>query len=335
MAKSKNNLDVSVLIATYNRAAILRKTLESMIRLDRDGLSVEFVVVDNNSSDHTKKVIESFDDKLTIHYLFEPRPGKNCALNKALNEVTLGKLVVFTDDDVEPKKDWLKAIIAITNRWPDHSVFGGKIYLILPNNKVPEWVGDTSIPMCNLGAFDYGENECLFKRNTYPLGANFWVRTDIFADGRRFNVNIGPRPRNRTMGSETSFLKQLVEDEYEMVYSPDAVVGHCIQPEQMKIGHVVKRAYRLGRSTARIYPLRRRALLEKHPFLWKLTRGATLSRLVVKLLLAVMKRSGKTRLEKAVKNIIWIGYNMEALHIAQELKTRKISGYQKTNKKQP
>lgn len=49
-----NNTDISVIIATHNRAAMLRETLESMIRLDREGLSDEFVVVDNNSSDHTK-----------------------------------------------------------------------------------------------------------------------------------------------------------------------------------------------------------------------------------------------------------------------------------------
>ena len=95
MAKSKNNLDISVLIATYNRAEILRQTLQSMTKLNRDGLSVEFVVVDNNSTDHTKEVIKSFTDRLPIRYLFEPRPGKNCALNKALNEVSFGEISVI------------------------------------------------------------------------------------------------------------------------------------------------------------------------------------------------------------------------------------------------
>ena len=51
------DLDISVLIATYNRAEIIRQTLESMTGLDREGISIEFVVVDNNSSDHTKEVI--------------------------------------------------------------------------------------------------------------------------------------------------------------------------------------------------------------------------------------------------------------------------------------
>ena len=123
MAKSKNHLDISILIATYNRADILRQTLENMTCLDRDGLSVEFVVVDNNSSDHTKEVIESFTDRLPIRYLFGAKPGKSRALNRALDKVPLGKIIVFTDDDIVPHKDWLTAIVSISNRWPDYSVF--------------------------------------------------------------------------------------------------------------------------------------------------------------------------------------------------------------------
>ena len=47
--------DISVVIATHNRAEILRQTLESMAKLNRDNLSVEFVIVDNNSTDRTKE----------------------------------------------------------------------------------------------------------------------------------------------------------------------------------------------------------------------------------------------------------------------------------------
>jgi len=67
------NTSVTVLIATYNRAEILRETLEAMCRVERDKLAIEFVVIDNNSTDHTKEVVESFAERLPIRYLFEPR----------------------------------------------------------------------------------------------------------------------------------------------------------------------------------------------------------------------------------------------------------------------
>src|SRR5687768_2828620 len=98
-------LNISILIATHNRAKILRRTMKAMEALVRAGVSVEWVIVDNNSSDETRLVVESFRERLPLRYLFEPRPGKNYALNKALSEVELGDVVVFTDDDVTPNPD--------------------------------------------------------------------------------------------------------------------------------------------------------------------------------------------------------------------------------------
>lgn len=317
MAKSKNNLDISVLIATYNRAEILRQALESMTVLERDGLSAEFVVVDNNSTDHTKEVIKSFTDRLPVRYLFESRPGKNCALNKALNEVPLGKLVAFTDDDVEPKKDWLKAIITVTNRWPDYSVFGGKIYAIWPNGRPSKWAQSSSIQMLGFAIHDYEDSERPYKSGQYPFGGNFWVRREVFEAGHVYNEAVGPRPQNRIMGSETSFLKRLTDEGHGIVYSPDVVVGHHIQPCQMSMSSILKRAYRWGRAIARMRPLCRRALLHKHPVLWRLVRKGAIARLsfplITSLVLLVFNKP-----EKAVRTMRWIGYNVESMRMAGE-----------------
>ena len=79
-------IDLSILIPTYNRSRYIRQTLEDMLPVDRDGLTVEFVIIDNNSSDDTREAVEAYADRLPVRYLFEPTPGKNAALNKALNE---------------------------------------------------------------------------------------------------------------------------------------------------------------------------------------------------------------------------------------------------------
>ncbi len=315
MAKSKNDLDISVLIATYNRADILRRTLESMTCLDRDGLSVEFVVVDNNNSDHTKEVIESFTDRLPIRYLFEPRPGKNCALNKALNEVPLGKLVVFTDDDVEPKKDWLKAIIAITNRWPTYSVFGGKILPLWPHQKLPPWIeklieSSGVIPILDLGNF-----EIPFPSQTFPAGANLWVRGQILTN-RRFDEQFGPCPQSRLMGSETSFIKKLEDDGYRALYCPDAVVGHYIQPEILEVSGVRKRIYRAGRAGPHLWGLKPKELYEKHRFLWWLWRVLALTKNLFAYIIAKLSFYRDKRVIRGLKALSGIVYNIESLKIA-------------------
>jgi glycosyltransferase involved in cell wall biosynthesis len=52
--------DLTVVIPTFNRAAVLRETLEAMCRVRTGNLSVSFVVVDNASTDHTPQVLREF-----------------------------------------------------------------------------------------------------------------------------------------------------------------------------------------------------------------------------------------------------------------------------------
>ena len=309
--------DITVIIATYNRGEILRQTLESMTHLNRSGLTVDFVVVDNNSSDHTKEVIKSFTDKLPIRYLFESHPGKNCALNKALNEVPLGKLVVFTDDDVNPRKDWLKSVVSASQRWPQYSVFGGKQFLIFPDGRTPKWSASKTTATVILGLHDYGDTERPYPPNDWPFGANLWVRREVFADGRRFDETFGPRPTNRIMGSETSFLKGLTGDGYGSIYVPSAEVGHRIQPEQLLIFNILKRYYRHGRSIARMRPLCRVALFDKHPNFWHIVRIGSIIRLSFRLTLSLIPLIFQ-RPHRAVDAVRWIGYNVESMKIARE-----------------
>ena len=326
MAKSKNHLDISILIATYNRAEILRKTLESMTCLERDGLSVEFVVVDNNSSDHTKEVIESFSDRLPIRYLFEPRPGKNCALNKALREVPLGKLVAFTDDDVVPQEDWLKTIVAACKRWPNYRIFGGRTYLIWPNTAIPSWAQCSSVHGWGLGLNDAAmESEQPYPSTAHPSGANFWIRQELLGNGRHYDESIGPHPgKNFAMGSETSFLKQLTADGYSTMHIPNSVVGHRVPVELLSKHAIKKRAYRYGRGFPYLKGLPRKELMDKHYILWRLIRIGAIAKLIIKYGLTMLYSTADERVIKSTKDIRWIAYNVESLRIASRIRKEQL-----------
>ena len=105
---AENTLGITVLIPTYNRARVLGETLEALTRVDRNGIDCSIVVIDNNSTDNTHEIAAEYAAKLPLSYLKETRPGKNCALNKALRECELKDIVVFTDDDVTPTQNWLQ-----------------------------------------------------------------------------------------------------------------------------------------------------------------------------------------------------------------------------------
>ena len=99
-------VDLSLIIATRNRARSLESTLERLWRQQPEGACWEVIVVDNGSVDDTPQVIERASKRLPIVALYEPAPGINRSLNRAL-DAARGDLLVFTNDNAEPSPGWL------------------------------------------------------------------------------------------------------------------------------------------------------------------------------------------------------------------------------------
>src|SRR5262249_36302928 len=74
-------VDVSAVIATFNRALDLSETLQSLSRLHTTR-RWELIVVDNNSTDHTRRVVRmsAAQFPVEVRYVFERRPGRSPAL---------------------------------------------------------------------------------------------------------------------------------------------------------------------------------------------------------------------------------------------------------------
>ena len=75
---------LTVVIATHNGAHTLPLVLDAYTRLDTVEGGWKLVIVDNASTDETEEIIKAYASKLPITYLFEPRRGKNAALNSAI-----------------------------------------------------------------------------------------------------------------------------------------------------------------------------------------------------------------------------------------------------------
>ena len=90
------------------------------------GVNWEVLVVDNNCTDETHEVVKSCEKSLPIRELFEARPGKSNALNKAIRGVK-GAYILWTDDDTRVDGGWVAAYCRAFERWPGAAVFGGAI----------------------------------------------------------------------------------------------------------------------------------------------------------------------------------------------------------------
>jgi hypothetical protein len=84
----------SVIIPTYNRAALLREALESVFA--QTFMDYEVIVIDDGSTDDTDKVAASFGDK--IRFLRQANQGPGSARNLGLQSAT-GRYIAFLDSD--------------------------------------------------------------------------------------------------------------------------------------------------------------------------------------------------------------------------------------------
>ena len=258
---------ITVLIPTYNRAAVLSQTLQALTRVERTGIDCSIVIIDNNSTDNTAEVVKEYRTQLPLSYLREPRPGKSRALNKALRECVLKDIVVFTDDDVTPARNWFQEIVASVRKWPRIAVFGGKIEVVWPNNKQPEWAMRDWMMGFGFSRHHYAEAEAFYKPPDCPLGPNFWVRKHVVQTMPLFDETLGPRPK-RIMGEETSFLANLQSHGFQILYYPGAEVCHRILTEGCTVPWLRHRAYTFGRGQVRLHGWHRRNIYHKNKILW-------------------------------------------------------------------
>ncbi len=241
-------MDLSIILATYRRGPILRETLESFTRLEAGDLEWDVWVADNADDDETRRLVESFQDRLPVHYFTEPRQGKNIALNRAV-ELAGGELFLFTDDDVIADRRWLLETWEGAKRWPDHSVFAGRILPQFPGDD-PDYPLDHPVLKSAyvIADWDSGEGPLPPSR---VWGPNMCLRSELFRSGWSYDTDFYPVGNDYVMGSETDLTHRLDQAGFPAIYLPLSLVHHQIRPEQLKRKWLFERAYRVGRAEAK------------------------------------------------------------------------------------
>jgi glycosyltransferase involved in cell wall biosynthesis len=309
---------ITLLIPTFNRAPVLRETLDAITRVERSRIDCDIVVIDNNCSDDTATIVRTFRDRLPLKIVHEARPGKNCALNKALRECALREIVVFADDDVTPHPTWFDAIIASTLKWPDVAVFGGKVEITWPNNQQPVWAEAEWIRIFGFSLHHYATTETFYRFPACPFGPNYWVRRSVFQKVPRFDDSIGPRPNDRIMGSETSFLMEIHRAGLQILYCPAAIVQHRVLDKECQILALRRRGFTFGRGQVRLHGRHRHGLYARSKMLWALALIADHALAALRFLVGVLHPNPKRNCEITVRCMIRFGQIHETRRLAKK-----------------
>jgi glycosyltransferase involved in cell wall biosynthesis len=109
---------VSIVIPTFNGASRIRHCLDALLN-QVPGRNVEILVVNDGSTDDTAQVVHNYP---AVRLLNRANAGPAAARNDGAREAR-GEIVLFTDDDCVPMKDWLSAMLA---PFSDPEVVGAK-----------------------------------------------------------------------------------------------------------------------------------------------------------------------------------------------------------------
>lgn len=230
---SPRTLDASVLIATYNRARLLDETLTWLARMPvTAGRTWEVLIIDNNSSDDTRAVVERHiaTFRVPLRYIFEGRQGRSSALNTGIAQAR-GRVLAFTDDDVRVQPAWLDAAcdLLLNDRAGVH-YSGGPVRPIweIP---APRWLDLTRGDLWGTIAIqDHGATAVRYEEaRKVPLGANMAVRAEVFDAVGGFRPDLGRAGGRLVLGQEVpEWLMRARGAGFGGMYVPAMEVHHHI-----------------------------------------------------------------------------------------------------------
>ena len=231
-------IDASVLIATYNRANLLDETLASLARMQvSPSLRWDAIVIDNNSSDATRSVVERHASgfPVPLRYVFEPRQGRSSALNAGIEKAS-GAVLAFTDDDVLLNDGWLDAACDAL-RSPDSSIgyAGGPIRPIWEIDP-PAWLDLARGDLWGTIAIqDHGAQPFVYEEGgKVPLGANMAVRRTVFAAVGGFRADLGRTEGRLILGQEVpELLIRVRHAGFRGLYVPAMQLRHHVPARRL------------------------------------------------------------------------------------------------------
>ena len=204
---------VSVVVPIYNGEADLAELINCLLSQTYPKDRVEFLLVDNNSSDGTLSILKTSTENypITIRPLSETQIQSSYAARNTGIRAATGEIIVFTDADCRPQPQWLDALIQpFVNK--EVIIVAGEI-LALPGTTLLEQHAD--------------RQETLSQKHTLNHSFRPYGQTANLAIRRIALEKVGLfRPYLTTGGDADICWRILGENIGRLEFAPNAIVQH-------------------------------------------------------------------------------------------------------------
>lgn len=241
--------DISVVVCTFNRAALLRGALESLATQSLDPKIYEIVVVDNGSTDETQATVDAFKRKHPGHHVVsvrETQQGLAHARNTGMR-CSRGRYIAYIDDDARADRKWLEVGVRLVEELEPMCI-GGKVIPVYEAKK-PSWYKD------GYETRTWGPSaRFLSKRESFSGSNMIWSRSVLERFGG-FDVRVGVKGPHLGLGEETALFNRIWDsvENPTFFYSPELIVYHMVPAWKMTISYQLKRRFSWGQSWYLIY----------------------------------------------------------------------------------
>lgn len=240
----KDNVDVAIIICTYNREELLLDCIDSFIKQEDVSKKWRIIVVNNyvkDFSSETSKFLQA-NHCTVIH---EPSPGLSKARNAGLKE-SMATWLGFVDDDAKVPSHFISQAFAnIEQRKFD--CFGGAIVSWWKYGQ-PRWLQDS------FGSKPKLSETRITLEEGYNWGSNIFIKRKALLDIGGFPERIGMQGNHIGYAAENIVQIALRKENYTIGYDPNLMLQHVVMPHKLKLSWHIKAAYAEGRDANDVFP---------------------------------------------------------------------------------
>jgi glycosyltransferase involved in cell wall biosynthesis len=236
-------IKVTVAIPTYNRADFLRQTLAGITSQQFPRDHFEVLVIDNNSTDHTRAVVAEFAAaRPAPRYILETQQGLDYGRNRAIAEAR-GDIILFGDDDILVQPDWIAQMTVplLADSAQRIGAVGGEVIPVFPDG-LPDWVREWHAPLAFRA--DTGPIEARHS----PMGANLAFPRWVFDRLGRFHTALDRAAGNYFSGGDSEMIRRVRQAGLDVWFSPAAAVKHQMPASRTTFRYARRHAFDSARS---------------------------------------------------------------------------------------
>ncbi len=170
-------MKVSIITVVYNGEKTIRETIESVLAQEYE--AVEYIIIDGNSTDTTKDIIQSYGQRINT-FISEPDLGIYDAMNKGIRLATGDIVGILNADDIFDTPRIIPDLVERFKETEADAVYGDLLYVAADNlsHVIRNWKAGHFSPISFLWGW-------------MPPHPTFFIRREWYDNFGTFRLDLG------------------------------------------------------------------------------------------------------------------------------------------------